>query len=364
MRTKFLILILYSAKMKTKHLKKEIVMKKILTVALAMVMLCSVMLAGCKKEEEKKAEGGMKIATSTGDFDGYAKTLEAKIDLLHQSGFRYIDLSFYGREDNAKFLADDWKEYTQSVKKLAEEKDMEFVQAHAMGGNVWKSEKVYDEVVTATKRAIEVCAELGIPNIVVHAPYTSKVTSKEEFYERTLAYYQEYFPLMEQTGVNVLVENSFYSELKVEHYFYSGEELAAFLDYANHPQLKACWDTGHANIQGTDQHRDIVALGDRLAAVHIADNLGEHDDHLMPYQGTVNMDAVMTGLLKIGYTGAFTFEAANTLNYGTGSAYPRNSYNKSQKTFAPSVELKVEAEKLLLSVGKHILTKYEIQIAE
>jgi len=53
--------------------------------------------------------------------------------------------------------------------------------------------------------------------------------------------------------------------------------------------------------QGVDQYRSLVELGDRLRAVHIADNYGDMDSHVAPFQGTTNMDAVMHGLVDARY---------------------------------------------------------------
>ena len=44
-------------------------------------------------------------------------------------------------------------------------------------------------------------------------------------------------------------------------------------------------------------------------ALHIQDNFGNDDHHIMPYFGSMNIDSVMHGLNDIGYKGYFTFEA-------------------------------------------------------
>ena len=338
-------------------------MKRFLAVFLA-ALLCVCMFAGCKedKEEEKEpVEGAMPIATSTGDFAEYANSHEERIELLYEAGFRYIDLSFCDTSDNDAFLRDNWQEYAASLKKLAEEKGMTFVQAHAVTGNAFKNESTYQHIVKSTIRAIEVCQILEIPQIVVHAPYDSDL-SVEEAKAKTLAFYQEFFPIMEQTGVKVLIENSAESMIGCEWYFYSGESMRQFLEEANNPLLGACWDTGHANIEG-HQYEDILALGDLLYGIHFNDNHGEVDEHLVPYMGTMSIDEVMCALIKIGYDGAFTFESNNSLIHSSSWLYSRNVYKDSLKAYIPSLEIKMETEKTMLHIGEYILTQYEIPIA-
>ena len=335
-------------------------MKRFLSLFLLTALVLT-LFAGCGGSgKTKPVEGGMKIATTTADFGAYSDKHTELIDYLHQAGFRYIDLSFYSLESMDPFMEDDWQEYAQQLKKHVADKKMEFVQAHSFGGNAFKDQQTYDKIVKYTIRSIEACAILGIPQIVVHAPYESHMT-EEEFFKKALDFYEEFFPVMEKTGVKVLIENSAEKIVGCDTYFYTGATMRKFLEYANNPLLGACWDTGHANIQGS-QYFDIIDLGEYLWGIHVADNQGEEDEHLMPYVGTMSIDEVMSALVKIGYKGAFTFECENTLNTGNTWPNPRATYKDSLKAYMPSLELKLEMEKVLLQIGEHILTKYEIPI--
>ncbi|MCQ2735490.1 MAG: hypothetical protein MJ212_06060, partial [Alphaproteobacteria bacterium] len=62
----------------------------------------------------------MKIATTTADFNKYVNTHEEKIELLNKCGFKHIDFSFYGKNDNLPFLKENWVDYTKSLKVFAE----------------------------------------------------------------------------------------------------------------------------------------------------------------------------------------------------------------------------------------------------
>lgn len=96
------------------------------------------------------------------------------------------------------------------------------------------------------------------------------------------------------------------------YYFYTGADMREFIDYAGHPLLGVCWDTGHANIEGS-QYREILALGDTLKAVHINDNRGERDEHILPFAGTASMDEVMQALADVHFDGYFTMECDSML---------------------------------------------------
>lgn len=49
---------------------------------------------------------------------------------------------------------------------------------------------------------------------------------------------------------------------------------------------KCTIDTGHAYASGLDPVRLSERLGDRLAEIHLSDNSGKSDDHLVPGEGT------------------------------------------------------------------------------
>jgi sugar phosphate isomerase/epimerase len=73
--------------------------------------------------------------------------------------------------------------------------------------------------------------------------------------------------------------------------------------------LGICLDTGHANLAGVDSAAFVRAAGGRLKALHIADNLGTQDNHMLPYgAGTVAWPGVMRALRETGYNGLFNFE--------------------------------------------------------
>ncbi|MBN2450852.1 MAG: sugar phosphate isomerase/epimerase [Lentisphaeria bacterium] len=75
------------------------------------------------------------------------------------------------------------------------------------------------------------------------------------------------------------------------------------------PNVAICLDTGHAQIGGVDCEAFVRGAGRRLEALHIADNLGQSDDHMLPYgRGVVRWSPVVRALREVGYEGLFNFE--------------------------------------------------------
>ena len=74
-----------------------------------------------------------------------------------------------------------------------------------------------------------------------------------------------------------------------------------------------CLDFGHAHLMG-DVADAIEAAAEHLITTHVHDNRGRQDDHLVPYQGTIDWPAALVTMLKIGYDGTYLMELADTGN--------------------------------------------------
>ena len=61
--------------------------------------------------------------------------------------------------------------------------------------------------------------------------------------------------------------------------------------------LGFCYDSGHENYFHCEADC-LSRYGKRLSALHIDDNFGDHDTHLLPYDGTVNWNIIKEKLKK------------------------------------------------------------------
>ena len=299
----------------------------------------------------------MKLATTTADFARFCDKEEERIRRLVDAGFRYIDISFYGEaKTDSRYFAEDWLAYAEHLREYAQSLGASFVQAHSPEGNPLKKDGQWQLLLDSTIRSIEVCGILGIKNTVVHAGWRAGI-GKEEYYRENLEFYKRLYPVMEKHDVAVLIENSTRANMGENYYFFTGADMRDFLVYAAHPLLGACWDTGHANIEGP-QYDEIIALGDYLKAVHINDNRGERDEHLMPFCGTVSMEEVMHALADIGFSGYFTFECDSTLRPGRYWLGDRRRFKGDKRLNNPPTELMQKLEEALYLAGVHILEQY------
>ncbi len=88
-------------------------------------------------------------------------------------------------------------------------------------------------------------------------------------------------------------------------------ELANIIAQVDAPNTGICFDTGHANMVG-DPPAMLAKTRGHLIYVHMSDNSGRDDEHLMPSHGTLNVHAVARTLHRIGYDGTVMLEVFYT----------------------------------------------------
>lgn len=66
-------------------------------------------------------------------------------------------------------------------------------------------------------------------------------------------------------------------------------------------------DTGHRNLSG-DPAAALRTVGRHLITLHLHDNHGARDEHLLPGQGAIDWADTMQALNEIDYTGVFMYE--------------------------------------------------------
>ena len=75
-----------------------------------------------------------------------------------------------------------------------------------------------------------------------------------------------------------------------------------------------CLDSGHTHVAAGGGYLSVPEFieyfGDRIKMLHLHDNNGFTDQHLIPGQGTIEWPKVFDALDKIGYDGYYNFELA------------------------------------------------------
>ncbi|MHA2405269.1 MAG: sugar phosphate isomerase/epimerase family protein, partial [Candidatus Hermodarchaeia archaeon] len=85
------------------------------------------------------------------------------------------------------------------------------------------------------------------------------------------------------------------------------QELLKLVTRFQERRVGICIDTGHSLLNKQDPSEDILLAGSYLRALHINDNDGMVDSHLVPGLGVIDWSAVYNALKEVKYSGVFLF---------------------------------------------------------
>ncbi len=237
---------------------------------------------------------------------------EAQIKRAAAHGFDVMDFSdmeSYG----GKLFSLSAREYEKTLReygRIAADNGVEISQTHAPGPPT-ASETTPAQMaqrLELTARAIEGAAMLGCPRLVVHPvyPYTSRdFDCPEKTREVNLEFFRKLCDAGRKCGVTICLENT----PSIRFSIAKPREVADFARELGDPQLKICLDTGHCTFFQYSPANAVRAVGgDLLEALHIHDNNGTADEHLLPFDGITDWEAFALALKEVGYGGVLSRE--------------------------------------------------------
>ncbi len=191
----------------------------------------------------------------------------------------------------------------QRFRSFAADCGMSFPQGH-----LWLSVDIAGgdqaKIIAELKRWLDLYLGLGINAAVIHAGGRQLIlagTSPERVLELRLQALKELTDYVNGSDLTICLENTPSAP--------QAEDLLSIIKACGSSYLGICLDTGHLNLAGGRQAAFIRSAGQRLQALHLADNDGTADQHLMPYgRGTVRWEEVVPALREVGYHGLFNFE--------------------------------------------------------
>lgn len=207
------------------------------------------------------------------------------------------------------------------LKAAAEKHGIAFSQMHApfpvwLDGHPEETEYVLQTV----EKVIAVCAYVGCPAVVVHPFVGAEPSACREI---NLQMYRRLMPAAKKYGVKICLENMFtaHHDHIFECFCTAPEDACELIDQLNAEAGEECFgfcfDVGHANITGRNLRQFIHKMGHRLTALHIHDNDGRGDKHLLPYTQATDLwgahpatdwEGFLAGLREVGYEGNLSFE--------------------------------------------------------
>jgi sugar phosphate isomerase/epimerase len=144
------------------------------------------------------------------------------------------------------------------------------------------------DAVDEVKRALDVAEMIPFRYFSQHLA-TGRQDADARKFDAAFSSLEHLILFAKQRGVTIALQNS-------------ANELgspASLHQFAKETRLdlRYCFDIGHAHID-SEVVPSFELLRDRVVTTHIHDNHGERDEHLLPYEGTIDWDAALAAFSR------------------------------------------------------------------
>lgn len=131
-------------------------------------------------------------------------------------------------------------------------------------------------------------------------------------------------PAITQIGIDRIKKLVDFAERKEINLAFENLNRLQHLDYIfdnlESNRVGFCYDSGHENCNHPNANC-LSRYGDRLFAVHLDDNFGDSDAHLLPYGGTVDWNKLKENFLKCREINYLTLEVDFNPKYEKSARY-------------------------------------------
>jgi len=150
------------------------------------------------------------------------------------------------------------------------------------------------------KRVLEVAESAPFRFLIVHLGMPGEEFDLRKF-DAALTSLEHLRLFARQRGVEILVEN-------ILNDLSTPRRLVQFINHTHMRDLKVCFDSGHAHLDGGVEEA-LQLLDGAIASTHLHDNSGTRDEHLLPGEGKLEWEKLIAALRRTGKDVSLVLEA-------------------------------------------------------
>jgi sugar phosphate isomerase/epimerase len=183
--------------------------------------------------------------------------------------------------------------------------------------------------VAEAERAVQIARRIPFKVLVTHlgVPRWAPTAAADNSRDAARRSVEELAAIAEPLGVRIGVEvmpNELSRAGSLVHF------VERVVDAAD---IGICLDLGHAHIDG-DVVEAIETVSEHLTAVEVHDNNRRADDHLVPFDGSIDWPGALTSVQKVGYDGSLMFEISGRGSTKEMLARARKAREKMERLLA------------------------------
>lgn len=209
------------------------------------------------------------------------------IAAIKQAGFSNVFLQWYNK---------DWACSQQQQFDYAKEQGLNVTFIHlgySQINHIWLDDEIGGSLVAQYKNDFAVCQSLGVNLVIMHLTKTPTAPEPSELGIQRLRTLADYAA---KKGITIAFENTRH----LQHFTYVLESVKS-------DNVGVCFDVGHSHVC-FKQGFDFDLYHNRILVVHLHDNDGLSDQHLLPFDGTVDWSSTINGLKRANYQGDVVLE--------------------------------------------------------
>lgn len=216
------------------------------------------------------------------------------IKTIKDAGFDGVFIQWYDKN---------WEFSQQQQVDYCKELGLDILFAH-LGykgiNDIWVNGENGDLLVKKYIHNLDECKVNCIPMVVMHLTSKSVAPKPSEIGVKRLQIIVDY---AEKLGIKVAFENT-----KIFGY------LEYVFDRIKNKNVGICYDAGHCHCHFNDKF-SWTKFRNKIFAVHLHDNDQTDDQHLLPFEGTIDWKKLVSNLNSAGYDGVVTLENCYRYDY-------------------------------------------------
>ena len=224
---------------------------------------------------------------------GYRLPMPQRFKLIASTGFNNVMLWWGDQFSGEDGLKEKLPDLARSAGLFVENIHTDFENANSF----WIDDATGQAVYERYMKDVEDCRTFNIPAMVVHLSSGDEQPRLPD--NIGLERLKKIVGKAEKCDVNIAVENM---------------RIIGPLDFVfekiDSPKLTLCYDSGHENCL-TKKVDVLKKHGDRLNCLHLHDNDGVTDQHMIPGEGTINWNELAKKLKDCNFNGSVTLEVYN-----------------------------------------------------
>lgn len=159
--------------------------------------------------------------------------------------------------------------------------------------------------IEAYRKFLDAVAAYGIGSVVLHACVRTEgvdLSRLDEHLVNLIHAVEELLPKCEEHGIRLMLETTVPGRPSS-----TMDNLVRVVDEIGSPLAGICLDTNHLNLT-EDIERAVMKSAGRVGELHLNDNYGMTEEHLLPFDGTIDWHGFAQALMNAGVKGEMIME--------------------------------------------------------